>query len=231
MRKLPASLHPICIADSPQPLQPFFLQLPKTATFLKTCQNCPRVASETRARLDAAFQARSELESALRALQKGNGPEDVEAVNAAIERAAICGELVEKDIAQAREVLQRRAAVQTAESKLALALRDGTSAAQLSRAIQVCAFNLEFGGGRLDEQCCTFAWCRFRCCAIFDGVRAGRGLRQIWQYSNLAWRKSLRLHSWGQQSRGQGGGRVEVKWGLYYWESRRRKLCNLAFKE
>lgn len=99
--------------------------------------SCCRHASELRARLDQASQAKALLQSSVEALQKHSQPEDAAAVEQAIAAAQGCSGALKEDIAVAQQALQRWQLTTSNEAKLAKALKDGTSVVGLSRAIQV----------------------------------------------------------------------------------------------
>ena len=105
--------------------------------------SCCRHASEWRARLDQASQAKAQLHSSVEALQKHGQLEDATAVQKAIETAHSCSGSLEEDIAVAQQALQRWQLTTSNEAKLAKALKDGTSVVGLSRAIQVSQPALE----------------------------------------------------------------------------------------
>lgn len=96
-----------------------------------------RHASDLRARLDEASQAKARLQTALEALLKHSRAEDAAAVEEAMQTAQGCNASLEEDIAAAQQALQRWQRTTNNEAKLAKALREGASVAGLSRAIQV----------------------------------------------------------------------------------------------
>jgi hypothetical protein len=98
-------------------------------------------AKELRNRLDAAAKAKTALENAVRALQKAQTrPEEcVLEAEKAITAAEQHGQLLESEIAAAREAVTTAQTASAAEEKLAKALREGAGVAALSLAIKDAA--------------------------------------------------------------------------------------------
>lgn len=97
-----------------------------------------QAASELRSKLAEASRAKILLAEKLKGFTRGQRNADVEeAVVKAISDAEGCApELLELEIRDAKEKLERWRAACSAEAKLAKALRDGNSAPALRRAIQ-----------------------------------------------------------------------------------------------
>ncbi|KAL0041632.1 hypothetical protein WJX79_010152 [Trebouxia sp. C0005] len=112
------------------------IQAARKAGVQDRLQEASRHASDLRARLDEASQAKARLQTALEALLKHSRAEDAAAVEEAMQTAQGCNASLEEDIAAAQQALQRWQRTTNNEAKLAKALREGASVAGLSRAIQ-----------------------------------------------------------------------------------------------
>ena len=100
---------------------------------LSTC----RRARELRSTLNYATEAKATLQAALDSLQKHGQPEHAAAAEAAIQAAGTAGDLLESDLTHAKQAVARWHAGMATEAKLDRALKNGTSAHMLGRAIQV----------------------------------------------------------------------------------------------
>lgn len=85
------------------------------------------------------MQLRSQLELAMRALERGQRKEDADAVEAALEavtQSEGSSELLSDATKAARKSVEQWHALNASDAKLQRMLRDGASTAQLARAIQ-----------------------------------------------------------------------------------------------
>lgn len=96
-----------------------------------------RSASEARAGLDKAAKTKAALEAAVRLLGKARRPEDLAAVEAAVEAAKAESVPLDDEIRAAEEAVAHWQAAAAAEAKLAKALEDCNSSTALGWAVQV----------------------------------------------------------------------------------------------
>ena len=87
--------------------------------------------------MNYATEAKATLQAALDSLLKHGQPEHAAAAEAAIQAAGTAGDLLESDLTHAKQAVARWHAGMATEAKLDRALKNGTSAHMLGRAIQV----------------------------------------------------------------------------------------------
>lgn len=89
--------------------------------------------------LNHAHEAKAALQAAMEGLQRHGQAEDADAVDDAIHAGEAASNLLEGDVAQAKQAVARWRLSAAVEAKLGKALSDGTSVQVLSKAIQVTA--------------------------------------------------------------------------------------------
>ena len=107
----------------------------QACSLLDTC----RRAQELRSTLNYTAEAKATLQAALDTLQQHGQPQNAAALEDAIRAGEAAGDVLEDDVAHAKQAAARWHAGVATEAKLNRALKDGTSAHMLGRAVQVNA--------------------------------------------------------------------------------------------